>query len=150
MKQNVFVLFSDDADWCLRCSILLANAIPSSDFSVIDLRPKFNKKHICHSKYRWVPGNPNMDNPNCWIIRGAKEITPLSLMCYSAHLTQNLVNLKEFSLVFLFRINRDPPACESQSMHGNWLVSPTLTGYPNCICALLVVWSIGLSVNDVE
>ncbi len=54
--------------------------------------------------YRWVPVNPNPDNPNSPTIQSPGL---LSLQCQSAHLIWILVNPKEKHLYQIW-INRDP------------------------------------------
>ncbi len=51
-------------------------------------------------RYRYLPLNPNMDNPNSRIIQSSVETTSQSPQCYSARLIRKKV---------FVRIRRDPP-----------------------------------------
>ncbi len=83
---------------------------------------------VVKTHYRWVPVNPNLDNPNSQIIWSAKEIILLSLLIckfkigfvlcvvsnevtlsLAASFIQNWVCLKRILLGITFWINWDPP-----------------------------------------
>ena len=68
-------------------------------------------------KHRWVPLYPNMDNPNSQTIQSPLFTHFLSLQCLFAHLIQNSVNLKEFSLALIYRIKREVPV-----LHSHWVI----------------------------
>ncbi len=70
--------------------------------------------------YRYFPLNPNMDNPNSWIIQSPSY--SYLLICGSACLIGNSLCFQEVYVVLLFRIKRWEIMWSGSPQHVQWVV----------------------------